>query len=816
MLIASLALALVIQGTAPPAPQPPADSPPVVRTIEITFPAQGNVSLVDPTTYLYYIQTRPSRASEGVWVPYDEQRAKDDFGRLWATGFLDDLRIDVTDEPYANGVIGKHVTYTLEEKQRIKIVEFGGSKAVDTAAIEERLKAQDAMLRLDTFFDAASLRKVEGLVRALLQEKGFRSAEVTHTITPVPGGPKLAHVIFTLSEGPLVRVESVRFTGAHALSTRTLMRQIKSGGTGSRWLPDFLSRPRPFRAELFAEDAERIVQAYHDRGYVAATVGTPEIRDEARSDDQRTQWVSLTVPIVEGRQHTVSAVGFDGNTVFSAEQLATLFTLRPGEVYNEGRIRKGLEKAREVYGAAGHYEFTAYPDLTPDAAPPPVALAATGHPTVSVVLRIQEGPKYFVHHLSFRGNTVTRDNVIRREVSLLEGGVFSTEALKTSVRRLNQLGYFKPIEDATHVKVDKLPGDGSLVDVTLTVEEQNRNQVNFGAGVSQFEGLFGNITFSTTNFLGRGETLSLSLQAGQRANSRQISFTEPYLFNRPISASADIYSRKYDYLVDNVVGYSEVREGSSWAVGRLLGPFTRAYVGYTYEIVHVSIADGLKTSTSSGAGTPAFDTFADAGRHVDSRVTPSLVFNTVDSPIMPHRGVRVTASTQLAGRFLNGGYDYLKPELEAVWWLPTSRRTGFGLRANGGWLRTFGTTSELPYYFRYFLGGDQQIRGVNIRTVGPVDSSNRALGGNKFVLFNAEYFFDIAGPVRLLLFHDAGQAFSESERVDLRQLRTSSGAELRVFMPVLNVPFRLIWSKNIYRDSFQPAQGFRFSVGTTF
>ena len=150
MPIASLALALAVQAAAAP-PQPPADSPALIRTIELTFPTQGNVSLVDPATYLYYIQTRPSRPSEGVWVPYDEGRAKDDFGRLWATGFLDDLRIEVTDDPYPNGVAGKRITYVLEEKQRIKLVEFVGSRAVDTAAIEERLKEQDAMLRLDTY-----------------------------------------------------------------------------------------------------------------------------------------------------------------------------------------------------------------------------------------------------------------------------------------------------------------------------------------------------------------------------------------------------------------------------------------------------------------------------------------------------------------------------------------------------------------------------------------------------------------------------------------------------------------------------------------
>jgi outer membrane protein insertion porin family len=122
----------------------------------------------------------------------------------------------------------------------------------------------------------------------------------------------------------------------------------------------------------------------------------------------------------------------------------------------------------------------------------------------------------------------------------------------------------------------------------------------------------------------------------------------------------------------------------------------------------------------------------------------------------------------------------------------------------------------LPYYLRYFLGGEYQIRGVDIRTVGPTGEGNRAIGGDKFVLFNAEYYFDLFGPVRALLFHDAGQAFAESERVDLKQLRTSSGVEVRVIVPMLNVPFRLIYAWNVYRDVFQPARAFKFAVGTTF
>ncbi|MGC4086264.1 MAG: POTRA domain-containing protein [Vicinamibacterales bacterium] len=223
----SIVLALALQLGAPPAVQPPAGSAPVVRTIEIQFPAQGNVSLVEPSTYLYYIETRPSRPSDGTWIAFDPDSAKADFARLWGTGFLDDLSIEVLDEPYPNGVIGKHLIYRLEEKQRVKLVEYRGSKVLDTSKIEEALKAQNAVLRLDTFFDAGSLRKVDQIILSLMREKGYPDASVTHTIESVEGGPKLAHVTFLIDEGAQVRVKRVVVTGNHAVPAGTITAQIQ-------------------------------------------------------------------------------------------------------------------------------------------------------------------------------------------------------------------------------------------------------------------------------------------------------------------------------------------------------------------------------------------------------------------------------------------------------------------------------------------------------------------------------------------------------------------------------------------------------------
>ncbi|MEO8257715.1 MAG: outer membrane protein assembly factor BamA [Acidobacteriota bacterium] len=817
-----------------PAAQPPADSPPLIRLVEIAFPTQGNISVVEPETYLYYIHTRPSRPSENVWVPFDPATPLEDFKRLWGTNFLDDLRVEVTDEPYANGVVGKHITFILEERQRVKIVDYTGSKAVDTLKIDEQLKAANAEIRLDTFIDAGLLRAVEGVVRNLLIEQGFQFASVTHAITEMPGGPKLVHVTFNMSEGPRVKIRTVTFSGNRTVDARVLRAQLKTNQQPPWWRPAFLGGTSTYQETKFDEDADLLQRYYRDRGYVTASIGVPEPRTLSDSPDGKTRWVDLHVPVTEGRRYRVGDFSIAGNVAVKADALTPLFMQKPGELYSEKKIRQGLEKAREIYGAGGYFEFTGYPDLNrrdrPVEGAIPEALAAvddaTGPSIVDVTMRLQEGRQFFVRRLAFEGNHTTHDAVIRREVALLEGGVFNTESLKYSVRRLNQLGYFKPIEDQKNIKVEKAPDVDDRVDVTLKVEEQNRNSLQFGAGISQYEGLFGNLSYTTTNLLGRGESLSLTAQQGSRAKIYQVGVTEPYLFDRPISASVSLYSNKYDYYSSNTstlattakVSYSEVRQGSTWSMGRPFRRFMRGFIGYTYEIIDVNISDDLLSTTSSGAaaGTPLFNPYMDNGRHIDSRIAPSLVYNTVDSPITAHSGMRVTGTLQFASAALRGSYNYLKPELEVIKYFPTSRRTGFGLRGNAGLLRTYRDTTTVPYYLRFFLGGENQIRGTDIRTVGPLDSSNRALGGNRFVLFNAEYYLDLFSAVRLLAFHDAGQAFGEAERFSLSNLRTSSGGELRVFVPMLNVPFRLIYFVNIYRDTFQPYRGFKFAVGTTF
>ena len=857
------------QQVAAPRAQPPAGSAPVVLAFGPCFEAQGGTSVVESQTYLYYIHLKQSRPSEGVWVTYDETAEKtigEDFHRLWDTNFLDNLWIEARDYTFPNGVVGKVVSYNMEERQRVKIVNYVGSTKVEVSKIDERLTEAAAQIRLDSFIDPGLVRKVEGIVREMLREKGFQFANVTHEIREIAGGPKLVHLTFTLDEGPKVRIRRLEFAGNKAIGDGALKRQMKANGERGgfqdavhlpMWLMSLIGDKGTYQEARFDEDAERIVAYYRDHGYIRANVGVPELEVLSDSDDKKTRWVALRIPITEGPRYKVGSFDVAGNTVVTTDFLKPLFKLTPGNYYSEKGIRKGLEKAQEAYGAGGYFEFTGYPELKPRdevnpnepeapealKAPEPATPASSDPPLVDVTMRIQEGLQFFVNRITFTGNTTTRDNVIRREMRLLEDGVFNTEALKFSVKRLNQLGYFKPLEGTSDVDVRKTPNEPNKVDVNLKLEEQNRNQLTFGAGVSEFEGFFGQLSFQTANFLGRGESLTVSLQAGSRAQNYSLAFTEPFLFDRNITGGFNLFRTDVRYIGQ----FTQRSSGSVVTFGFPITGFSRMFANYSYERVRVTDINELYLDPTVLARNPFLREsllIGQDGERIVSKVTPTFVYNTVDQPVFPTTGRRFTTSVGLAG--LGGNTNFYKPIVEAVsYWRQSSRLT-FGVRGQIEYVHPFTGSKELPIFEKLFLGGEYSIRGFDIRTIGPLDPVNGlVLGGNTSLLFNVEEQFTIGGQVRLIAFYDVGQVqpgptlvgppayvadggsvattVTPGKSFAWQEFKTSTGLEVRFFMPVLNVPFRLIFAYNPQRsgvldNTLQPQKAFqfRFAVGSTF
>ena len=844
---------------ASPVAQPPAGSGPVLYLVAPCWEAQGNQTLVEPATYLYYIQLRGSQPTQGVWVPYNEQTEKtirEDFLRLWNTNFLDNLSVSKREYTFSNGVIGEIVTYDMEERQRVKIVDYKGSKQIEESKIDEKLKELKLEIRTDSFIDTGLVRKVANVVQDFMKDKGFQAATVTPEIVDMPGGPKLVHITFRVEEGPKIKIHAVDFIGNKDVSDGTLRKQMKENKQRIIWARMFAGLST-YQEAKFDEDADKVLSYYRDRGYITARVGQPELKLVSDSKDKKTRLVDLRIPVTEGNRYRVGDFAFDGNTVVKSDDLRPMFKVDSGEFYSEKAIRKGLEKAREVYGAGGYFEFTGYPDYkfrdqpnpaepqTPDALKAEAPATTPGPPVVDVVMRMQEGKQFFVNRLTFTGNTTTHDNVIRREVRLVEDGVFNTEALKYSVKRLNQLGYFKPLEGGSKdVDVQKTPGTDNKVDVKLKLEEQNRNQLTFGAGVSEFEGFFGQMSFSTSNFMGRGESLTLSVQSGSRAQNYQVSFTEPFLFDRNITGGANVFRRDIRY----VGQFTQESTGGVLSFGFPLGNgFTRMFTNYSYERVQVTEISDVYTDPLVLARNPYLRDsllIGAGGERIISKVVPSIIHNTVDNPITPTTGKRFTLSVDLAG--LGGNTNYYKPALESVVYWKQNNRMSLGYRAQWEYIHSFSGSKELPIFEKLFLGGEYSVRGFDIRTIGPQDpNTGLVLGGNKSLLFNIEELIAIAGPVRLVLFYDAGQVQPGPELVgpspftplgafygntlvpgknfNLKDFKTSTGAEVRFFMPVLNVPFRLIFAYNPQRDgvldnTLQPQKDFqfRFAVGSTF
>ncbi len=798
-----------------PVPLAEAQAPPVVERIEIQ-----NNQYLQRETLLFYISTKPGD-------PYDEAKLRQDFKRLWDTGFLDDLQIEVVD-----GQRGKIVRFKVTERKRIQIVDFRGSKELTTSTIEDALKKADAQIKIDTFYDPQKARKVETIIKGMLAEKGRPFGSVKHEAKNIGGaGQQLS---FVVDDGPKAKVDKIVFDGNSVFSDGTLrgkMKNIKEPGffnlswlggkttyTEAKWLGGGEDQ-KDTRG-----DRGRLEDFYLNHGYVTARIGQPKIayRDKPGASKKKPEkLMTLEIPVTEGEQYRMGELKFEGLTVLKEPFVRSFFKMKPGDVYDDSKFKKAYEKLRDVYGSLGYFQWTGGTQRKPD----------PEKKVVDVVVRMEEDKQYFIGRISFTGNDSTRDKVIRREIYMNEGEVFNTEALKMSIKRINQLGYFKQMEGAPDIKPSELADN--KVDVTFKVQEQNRNQFTFGGGVSGYEGAFLNASFSTTNFLGAGETFQIYVQSGSRSKNYSLSVSEPYFMDRPITAGIDLYIRKTiipPYY--SVVGYSQENRGFSVVSGFLVGKWSRAFLNYTFETIKIGelSADyfqndpyyqyylGLYGSYYGAAGSNPYLLYGESRK--ESRITPNYVYNTVDNPWTPRAGQRQTLSVMFAGGPLGGTVSYWRPTVESIFYLPVGRKMSLGTRAQIAYIQPFGDTKVLPWYQRYFLGGETQVRGYPIRSIGPTNSQNVPLGGNKLLLFNAEYYFDLFGPLRMLAFFDAGQAYLEGDPFKLSEMRTSTGLEARFIMPVLNVPFRLIWAINPTRSDYEklyvPYSTFKFAVGTTF
>ncbi|MBI5643306.1 MAG: outer membrane protein assembly factor BamA [Deltaproteobacteria bacterium] len=701
-----------------------------------------------------------SKAGE-LFSPDD---VKEDIRAIYNTGFFDDVSAVLADT-----VSGKILTFNVREMPFIKKVEFKGNSEIKDEKIKEAITIKE-----HTVLDRVILGETAEKIKSLYSEEGYYLAAVTPS---VESDGLEARVTFRIEEGPAVKVKRITFIGNKFFTDKELRGFMTTQETGFFSL---LTSSGKFNEFIFQNDLAILMSQYFDKGFIQA-----DILDQRVLLSEDKKWFYITVALSEGDQFKVGKVDIQGEILTSREELAAKLKIKEGEVFSRTGLTKGIEAVSEVYGEQGY----AYADIKP------VTKVDQENKTVDLTIDIKKNELVYIERIDISGNTRTRDKVIRREVELGEGDLFSSTELKKSRGNLKRLGFF---ED---VRINQTQGSApDKMKLDVDVKERPTGSISLGFGYSSVDKLIGTASVSQSNFMGTGIKLDISGTVSASSSKYIIGFTEPWLFDRPLSAGFDIYNTDKEYPDFNLKkkGF-DVRFGF---------PITKRYAkGYvTYKLEDVNITDVADDASSFIK--------EQEGDSLESSIKFAFRRDTRDDAFFPTEGSVVNLSTELAGGPLGGTSYFIKYEGDAVKFFAMPWDTSFSVHGSLGYVQSY-QGHEVPIYERYFLGGINTIRGFETRSVGPKDAeTGDFIGGTSMMYINTEFLFPLFAQqsLRGLVFFDAGNSYDGG--IDLGDIRTSAGLGIRWYSPL--GPLRLELGFNLDRREGEAGQQWDFAIGTIF
>ena len=789
----TLLLALwILPGFGYAARAPEIQNPPVPMTgsavpiVDIQIVGAGQVP---ESTYRYYIQTK-------IGDLYDPEACRLDFQRLWRSNLLSDLKVELV--PAAGGVT---LRYVLTEKPVVeKIVWPEDIPHLKKEDIESKLNESGVMLGEGEPYDPYMIFKARRLIQEMYAEKGYRFAVVTPEIEHVDAHK--VRLTWRFDPGEDMRIGDIVFEGNKDFPEKRLHRVLKNIKEASLWAR--LWGKDKYDPKKLQEDLDRVREFYFDHGYLDVRLGEPQVdvyTGRSIWSGSPKKRLRIVIPIDEGPRYRIAEVRFEGAKVFSQKELEAMLFIKPGEWFSNKKVSRSLEWMLNQYGERGYI----FANIVPE----PVPVEGTDPPQVDLVFRIQEHKPQTIRRIEFIGNTYTYDNVIRREFEIQEYDLLNAELLRRSLKKIYRLGYFDNIEP----EIKPVPDRDDMVDIAVKVSENRRNQIQAGGGYSELEGLFGTFAFSTRNLFGTGKSMGLSFQIGRRIQTYQVSIVDPYFLNRDLFLGLDLFNTW-----SNLFIYEQRNRGGGLSIGHPLWKDLDFRVGYRYSRIRVyNVNENLLRTGTLAAFTGDITELT----RTDSRLSPQIVYNTLNDPIDPSEGTFYTLRVEYAGGFLGGDVQIIKPSFQIAKFIPVNRRGHrFAFNIEGG-VTYAHHGGDIPFYERYFLGGELTVRGYDFRTIGPIDprvSPLYTVGGTKYAIFNLEYIVPVKeSPVQIVAFWDGGNAFARDEAFSLTKLRFSTGLEFRIIIPALQTPMRLIFSHNWNRGPVRADRwAFRFGIGRTF
>lgn len=786
-----------------------------------------------------------------VGEPYRAITIDDDIRNLYSTDLFYNIR--VTRERAEDG--GMVVTYVVQANPRLTEIKLQGNSKLKDSAIKKKItsKIGEALDERKLFTDTQAIQE-------LYQKKGYPRTEVKYVLN-IDEGNGRGTATFDIKESPKVKISDVEFVGAEAVSQSKLRKVLK--GTRRHWMWSWLTRNGFFRDDKFDEDQERLKEFYRDKGYIDFDLQRVEFVNETPTR------MVVRLHVFEGRQYKVGQISFEGTTMLPTNSVSpdfkpgkspkspterrawaeavTLnrdFKMKEGDTFTMKGLSKDTEAVGNFYDARGHIDVAGSGNLRAKRIPN----VDTG--TMDIQYTVDEGQKSYVEKIVIRGNTKTKDKVIRRELALSPGETFDMTRAKISQRRLQGLEYFS--------KVDVRPEPTEIPnrkDMLVSVEEQRTGKMSFGAGFSSVDSLvaFVEVTqgnfdlFHPPTFTGGGQKFRLQVQLGTERQDYVLSLTEPWFLDKKIQLGTELYHRQANY---QSVGdlYDEVRTGLRVSLSKALprpilldelmgGGDLIGTVYYNIENAGILLNDGLHGNISVpnplGPGFPPINSpqntpsalLNEDGYSLLTRAGFALAYDTRNDVRLPNGGQRTELTTEITTSYLGGERDFYKLELQSAWYFPGLFK-GHVLEIGGRSGVVEGMDGDtVPFYERYYLGGLYSLRGTRYRGISPreLDPSTGAyfyepIGGHSYWFGSVEYslpLIDTEGGagLRLAAFYDIGSVGEAPYSFNGSGYSDNWGIGIRLNIPQLG-PLRLDYGVPIHYDQFNSGKGrIQFGVG---
>jgi outer membrane protein insertion porin family len=696
------------------------------------------------------------RVKAAIGDAFSPAQLSEDLRAIFALGFFDDVRMRVED--FEGGV---KVTFVVIERPFVRDVSFVGNVAVATADLLEKIT-----LRLGSVYNPVDVQRAVEALTSHYEDEGYFEVQITPEVEHFADGD--VRVVFSVAEGRRMTIDRIVIEGNQGLTDR----QIK-GALATRERQYFVLRGTVQRERL-DEDVERILALYNDNGYIQARVESHDV-----SVDRERARVTVRFTVVEGPQYRVGAVTFSGVTLLPESELRRQLQFKEGDVFSRTSLREGVRAIADLYGTIGR----ASADVVPR--------TSTEGNRLHVLLEVTEGPEVYIERINISGNTRSEEKILRREIPMVEGDRFTLRKLQTTRQRLINLGYFETVNVSTQ------PGsDLSRIIVNVDVTERPTGLFSIGGGFSSVDSFIGTVDLSQNNFLGRGWQATLRLRLGTRSQLGVLSFTEPWLFDRPLSAGFDIYSLRRDF-----AEYDYETTGLGLRLSHPFAEYWRWHLGYRIS------ADRI--SDLAASATPALR--EEAGRRLTSLVSGGLTRDSRDNVLTPTRGGQTSIGVDAAG--LGGDTRFVKSIAFTTYFRPIWLGHIISGRLEGGYGFGWGG-EELPLFERFYLGGPNSVRSFRNRRLSPVDEAGNRVGGSSEILANVEYIVPLPFNMRAAAFFDIGNAYGFGTPFDITDTREAAGLGLRWMSPF--GPIRLDYGVNLDRREGEGFGAFHFSVGSPF